>query len=619
MPGPAAPELVSLGSAAKDDPKFALALNLTGSGAGVDSVLLNQFMRTVKGNQPYELEEPYPDYAQLSRPLVTRSVSIDGQTIDLADSHWKLESSSPTSATYAIDIVAGKSPVRLRKTFTISPKDNEQKGYEVSLVQSIENLSPLPVKVATSLTGVVPPPQENEGVDDRQILAAYGKPKETAVTTVTPAAISEFTKDAPSKDLVKKDDLEIKWVGASSIYFAAIAQPVATKGEMIYVGDVKAEALDPQSTDPLLRNVITTIDSAPLTLSPGHKGSMELKLFFGPKRRDILNSPYYAAADTHYDLTLTTNLGMCGNYCAWQPVINTLVWILRAFHFVTHDWGLAIIGLVILVRLALHPVTKRSTISMQKMGKMGPEVERLKKKFGDNKDELNKAMMQMYKEQGFTPVLGCLPMFLQMPIWIALYNSLQNTFELRQAPFLWGWTWIHDLAKPDALIQFAQPIVIPLVGWHIYSLNILPVFMAVVFFLQQKYQPKPPATTPEQAQQQKMMQWMSLLFPLIMYRMPSGLNLYILTSTTIGIIESKRIRDHIKQREEAEKAGRVFVEPTKKMRRKGGGDNDGDGAGGGSIGGPAGPKGGLGGWMQRLQAKAEELQRDSAKKQKRGR
>src|SRR5205085_131573 len=138
-----------------------------------------------------------------------------------------------------------------------------------------------------------------------------------------------------------------------------------------------------------------------------------------------------------YNGTLTTNMSSCGTHCAFGWMIDLLYGLLFFFHAITRDWGLAIIGLVILVRLLLHPITKRSTISMQKMGKMGPEVERLKKKYGDNKDELNKAMMQVYKEQGVGPFLGCLPMFLQMPIWIALYTSLQNTFELRQAPFLW--------------------------------------------------------------------------------------------------------------------------------------------------------------------------------------
>ena len=86
------------------------------------------------------------------------------------------------------------------------------------------------------------------------------------------------------------------------------------------------------------------------------------------------------------------------------------------------------------------------------------------------------------------------------------------------------------------------------------------ILLAVVFYLQQEFTPKPPATTPEQVQQQKMMKWMTLLFPIFLYNGPSGLNIYILTSTTIGIIESKRIRDHIKEREEAEKAGKVIVD-----------------------------------------------------------
>jgi membrane protein insertase Oxa1/YidC/SpoIIIJ len=126
--------------------------------------------------------------------------------------------------------------------------------------------------------------------------------------------------------------------------------------------------------------------------------------------------------------------------------------------------------------------------------------------------------------------------------------------------------------------------------------------MAVVFYIQQKMTPKPPTMTEEQAMQYKMMQWMSLLFPIFLYTGPSGLNLYILTSTSIGIIESKRIRDHIKEREEAEKGGKIIVDakPTrasKKLDR-----ND-----------PQQPKkkGGFMGFLADLQKKAEELQREA--------
>ena len=90
-----------------------------------------------------------------------------------------------------------------------------------------------------------------------------------------------------------------------------------------------------------------------------------------------------------------------------------------------------------------------------------------------------------------------------------------STFELRQAPFLWGFTWIHDLAKPDRLIRFPARRSAPLFGWHVAALNMLPILLAVVFYLQQKFTPKPPATTPEQEQQQKMMQWMIAAVPAV--------------------------------------------------------------------------------------------------------
>jgi YidC/Oxa1 family membrane protein insertase len=188
-----------------------------------------------------------------------------------------------------------------------------------------------------------------------------------------------------------------------------------------------------------------------------------------------------------------------------------------------------------------------------------------------------------------------------MPIWVALWTTLQNTFELRQAPFLWGLTWIKDLSQADRIIPFTASI--PLVFTTIDAINLLPVLLAVVFYLQQKFTPKPPATTPEQEQQQKMMQWMSLLFPVFLYKMPSGLNLYILTSTTIGIIESKRIRDHIKQREEMEKKDKVIVETratraSKRLPK----DKDQE------------TKSGLAGWIAGLADRADQIRRDADKR-----
>jgi len=159
-------------------------------------------------------------------------------------------------------------------------------------------------------------------------------------------------------------------------------------------------------------------------------------------------------------------------------------------------------------------------------------------------------------------------MFLQMPIWIALYGVLQSTFELRQAPFLWNLTWIHDLSQPDYLVRF--PHVVHVLFFDMQGINLLPVFLSAVMFIQQQFMPKPVAATPEQQQQQKMMQWISpAMFLFFFYNLPSGLNLYIFTSTGVGIIESKVVRDHLKAREEAEKAGRVFIttKPTRASKQ----------------------------------------------------
>jgi YidC/Oxa1 family membrane protein insertase len=291
---------------------------------------------------------------------------------------------------------------------------------------------------------------------------------------------------------------------------------------------------------------------------------------------------------------------MCGA-CTFQWLIDVLVWLLTLFHAVTRDWGLAIIALVFLVRALLHPITKKSQVYMMRMQKMAPELEKLKKKYGDNKEELARAQMQFYKEQGMTPILGCLPMFLQMPIWIALWSSLQSTFELRHAPFLWGFTWIHDLAKPDRLINFS-PVHIPLPFCGVVTLdavNLLPLLLAIVFYLQTKYfTPKPPSMTPEQEQQQKIMTWMTtLMFPVMLYKGPSGLNLYITASTLFGIIESKIIRDHIKQREALEAArGPTIVDAPPPGKAK---TDD-----------PARKKG----WFERLQEMADQARKEAKRK-----
>lgn len=623
--GPAQP--ASLGSAAFKDKTYAMRLALDPTGAGVHSVLLNDFKRTSDAPDLYVFQQPYAGREAQSRPLATRWVTVNGQTIDVSNVAWKLAEKTDVSATYTLDVAGAAGPVaRLRKTYTLFPRDTKDRpgsaGFEVSVEYAIQNLSTGELKVKTAFNGPTLPPPEISRGPDRQVLAGY---QDGPQIIVAGHMVESFGPDTQTMDLTRDSKQRVAlWSGAASVYFNAILLPVDAPGNSApasYMQSIKAEGIDvAEQTEPADRKIATVFETRELTIAPGATATMPLNAYFGPRWRSVLKTDHYRHLPRAYHATLVITSGMCA-FCTFQWLIDALVAMLNAFHWIwggfmgRGDWGMAIIMLVAVVRTLLHPITKRSQISMMKMGKMGPEMQRLKEKYGDNKEELTKAMWEFQKTQGVTPVLGCLPMFLQMPIWIALWSALQSTFELRQSPFLWGWTWIDDLAKPDAIISWT-PIRLPF-GIYFSSLNILPLLLGVVFFIQQKVQPKPVAATPEQEQQQKMMQWMTLLFPLFLYGGPSGLNLYIMTSTIIGIIESKVIRDHIKQREEAEKAGKVFVDarPTRASKR-----NRGDDLTGGPRG-PATPPGGKpspAGWLARklaeLQEKAEQVRRDADRK-----
>jgi YidC/Oxa1 family membrane protein insertase len=620
--GAAAPATVNLGSATLKDPQYAMLLRTVPTGAGVESVVLNDFLKSVKDptREPYSFQHADPIVLQqYGNPLATRTITVDGTAVDVSRATWAVRHQDTNRVTYALTLGRGGRPeLTVLKTYRVFERkstENAGLGYEVRLDYDFDNHSGRPLAVRLAYNGPAMPPRELDAGPDQRVMAGY---PETPSISVENHYIEYLVDEDQTMELATKDNKPMFWAGGSSVYFQGILlPPLQPDGKTTSTRSFKAIGLDPARKDH--QPVALTVETADLAVAPNHTFNYPIHVFLGPKHRNVLNVPYYAQRPRGFDQTLVVRAGPCA-VCTFDWLINLLVAMLGAFHLVARDWGLAIICLVVLVRLALHPITKRSQVSMMKMSKMGPEMKRLQEKYKDDKAELQKAMWEFQKQQGITPILGCLPMFLQMPIWIALWSALNTTFELRHSKFLWGLTWIDDLAKPDRLIPFSAGwgFRIPLIGTIVDAVNVLPILLAVVFYLQQKYTPKPATMTPEQAQQQKIMMWMMvLLFPLFLYGQPSGLNLYILTSTAIGIWESKRIRAHIKEKEEQEKAGLVLVdaEPSSPTTR----DN-------GKLKGPGkGGKGGTGnsgaaqqapqGWLARklaeLQEKAEQAKRQA--------
>ena len=602
IPGTFGASTVVLGS--PDKSVAAMQVFLTLRGAGIEKVVLNEFK--ADDGKPYTFEQAYNNHPN-SEPLATRNVAVNGINIDLSDAPWKLVQSDVRTASYGVLIADGDKPIaKITKTYALSQPKDPNLGYELTVRQIIDAVGDRELNVKQSFNGPTEPPREIQRGGDLVVLVGFSLPKQKIDVVQHATDSGDFKAGAATLDLTQNgDQRHAMWAGQVSTYFNALILP-KVGDDLAKNYSVHAQALNPDDSEN--RQVQMTFDIDPLTVKAGGQSSVELTAYLGPKSRGVLTSTtnYYQAFPRMYDIVLVTRSSLCG-FCTWDWLIDVLLKILQFFHWIVKDWGLAIICLVLLVRTILHPLTKNGQIHMMKMQKMAPEMEKLKKKYADDKEGLNKAMMEYQKEALPAQLFGCAPMFLQTPIWIALWSALHSTFELRQAPFLYGFTWIKDLAKPDALIDFSHhPIPLFFFGWHLYSLNLLPILMAVATYINQKYfMPKPTtAMTPEQEQTQKMTQGMSMFFPLMFYSFPSGLNLYYLTSMTIGVIESKIVRDHIKAREEAEKAGKVFV-PIAATRGKRMGND--------SFREQPQPKGFFAHMMERLQNWVEEIRKDQNK------
>ena len=234
-----------------------------------------------------------------------------------------------------------------------------------------------------------------------------------------------------------------------------------------------------------------------ITVKPGESVETGSILYVGPKDQDDLKS----LAD---GLELTVDYGML--WFIAQPLFTILKWI----YSLVGNWGWSIIFLTLLVKGVFYPLNAASFRSMAKMRKLGPKLQELKEKYGDDRQKMSQGMMELYKKEKVNPMGGCLPILVQMPVFIALYWTLLESVELRQAPWL---GWIHDLSSMDPYF-------------------ILPLIMGVSMFVQQTLNPTPP--DPMQA---KVMKLMPIIFTFFFLFFPAGLVLYWVTNNVLSIVQ----------------------------------------------------------------------------------
>ncbi len=291
----------------------------------------------------------------------------------------------------------------------------------------------------------------------------------------------------PSRKLPYTKNADNGWVGMVEHYFVVAWLP---SDEKKIPREFYARKLD--ST--YAAGVVVPLG----TLAPGATGTLEMPLYVGPQDQDALAK-------------LAKGLDLTVDYGIFTVIAAPLFWLLRWLHGLIGNWGWAIIAMTILIKSAFYPLNHASARSMAKMKVIAPKLKALQAQYADDKQQLQVKMMEMYKQEKINPLGGCLPIVVQIPVFIALYWVLLSAVELRHAPWI---GWIHDLSAPDPYF-------------------VLPVVYAITAFLQVKLSPTP-ISDPVQA---KVMQIMPIAFSVMFVFFPSGLVLYWLVNNCIQIFQ----------------------------------------------------------------------------------
>jgi YidC/Oxa1 family membrane protein insertase len=623
-----------------------IRLDLSLTGAGLRSATLTRIRESVAANAPplvlqrehanlavWPPEQMTPMAAlalEVSTPEGGKPVFVNLAEVEAGKSLWREVSPGVLRA----EVVDGSDRVVLEveRAWRVSPG-----SYDVRLEQRVTNRSGVALRLRWYQLGPVDLPTEPEtyGGDKRRVRFGYLlKPtldpgRQTVVSSNFLTNRDSVLRDGvPALDAQgrpvfsdkgepvlaypyltlwpnaksRERELDLVWAGLTSRYFGVAVHPlfdpsapsdkvlrgVGEVGRIVLAGAKGREVVG-------LRLVSPAYDvphNAVLDLSMG--------LFAGPLSRPVIARDPLPASAGLGGLVVYNFGGPCG-WCTFDWLTALLLGFLRLLHdHLVFDWSIAIILLVVCVRTLLHPVTKWSQIRMQRFGKqmqeLAPKQKKIQEKYAGDRKRMQEETSKLWREEGVNPagMLGCVPMFLQMPIWIALYATLFFAVELRHAPGFYGlfqalvpgWTFLADLSTADHFVALGRSIHVPLLSGlmgPVQGLNVLPLILAVVYYMHTKYLTPPTTTplTPEQQMQQKMIKWMTVvLFPLIMYNAPSGLSLYFIANSTLAIFENKWIRRHI------ERHGLLDLEKIKAERAA------------------RGP-----GFFQRLQAAAEERAR----------
>lgn len=296
-------------------------------------------------------------------------------------------------------------------------------------------------------------------------------------------------------------------------------------------------------------------------------GVTELRIYAGPFGEKVL----MAVDEYNSKTTGPTDFLSCQTYFGWfsfisEPFAKFLFFLMKLCHGLTGSWALSIVFVTVVLRLILYPLNTWSIKSMRGMQQVGPQIKVIQEKYKKDPQRAQAEILALYRSAGVNPISGCLPMLLQLPFLIGMFDLLKTTYELRGVVFIPG--WIDNLTSPDVLFTWGYHL--PIIG---NEFHLLPVLLGAIMYIQQNVMstlPKDPSTWTDQQRQQRMMGNIMTVFMTVMfYNFPSGLNIYWISSMLLGILQQWwTTRNLDKQAEHA--IVEIEVQPThKKLPKKG--------------------------------------------------
>lgn len=406
---------------------------------------------------------------------------------DLSKQTWRVESRSDTEVRFVWE----SQSVAVHKTYSFSAD-----GYDFRLRIDVSNRGQAAIAPGFLVEMPLLPRSGNDFREETAAALHAGKVERVPLAGLGSAGlIGRLSGRKGDEPVAYSSDIE--WAGVQTPYFLGAFFPDQPSPARARVLPLQPGKLG-----------VVQLYFDPVPLQPAQSASREYRAYFGPKEIERLEA-FAPSAASSIDL----------GWSFVHPMTRAFGWLLAVLHSIVPNYGWSIILLTILVRAAMAPLTVKQMRSMERMRRIQPMIKEIQEKYADDRQKQSEAMMSLYRQEKVNPLGGCLPMFLQLPVFVGLFYALRSSIQLRQAPFI---GWIDDLSAPDLLFTIPS---------FDFPVRVLPLLMGASMFVQQKLTPV--QTDPAQARMMLIM--MPAMMTVVSYSFPSGLVLYWMMSNVLAI------------------------------------------------------------------------------------